>query len=77
MRLPTERVMRLGMPSDRFIEHGSRREQLAEAGLDAAGLVAAVRQAIGSRAEDLTRAAHITARTLANRFSPVRPPAQP
>jgi 1-deoxy-D-xylulose-5-phosphate synthase len=77
MRLPTGHVTRLGLPSDRFIEHGSRREQLTEAGLDAAALVAAVRRAMGSRAEDLSRAAHISARTLANRFSPVRPPSQP
>jgi 1-deoxy-D-xylulose-5-phosphate synthase len=33
---------RLGIPSDRFIAHGSRRGQLAEAGIDAAGIAAAV-----------------------------------
>lgn len=41
--LPTERVVRLGHP-DRLIHHAARREQLAEAGLDAAGIAAAVRR---------------------------------
>jgi len=34
--LPT-RVVNLGLP-DRFIEHGDHREQLAQCGLDAAGI---------------------------------------
>jgi len=34
-------VLQLGLP-DRFIEHGSRSENLAEAGLDAAGLAASI-----------------------------------
>ena len=34
-------VLQLGLP-DRFIEHGSRSDNLAEAGLDAAGLAAAI-----------------------------------
>jgi 1-deoxy-D-xylulose-5-phosphate synthase len=37
----------LGMPADRFIAHGSRAGQLAECGLDAAGIAAAVSEAIG------------------------------
>ncbi len=36
--LDTSRVRRLGVP-DRFIEHAERHEQLAELGLDAAGMV--------------------------------------
>lgn len=36
----------LGMPADRFIPHGSRAGQLAECGIDAAGIAAAVRDAI-------------------------------
>ena len=38
----------LGMPADRFIAHGSRAGQLAECGLDAAGIAAAVSTAISS-----------------------------
>jgi 1-deoxy-D-xylulose-5-phosphate synthase len=41
-RLPTERIMRLGIP-DRFIEHGGRDELLADLGLDTAGLIAAAK----------------------------------
>lgn len=44
--LPTEQVVRLGMPADRFIAHGSRAGQLAECGLDVAGIAAAVAEAI-------------------------------
>ncbi len=44
--LPTDGVIRLGMAPDRFYEHGSRADQLAEAGLDAASVAAAVRRAI-------------------------------
>ena len=36
----------LGLPSDRFVEHGSRVGQLAEVGIDAAGIASAVRRAI-------------------------------
>jgi 1-deoxy-D-xylulose-5-phosphate synthase len=42
-RLPTENIHRLGLP-DRWIYHGSRSDQQAEAGIDAAGIaVAAVK----------------------------------
>ena len=44
--LSCRNVLRLGLP-DRFIEHGERGELLAELGLDVAGIVAAVRQAMG------------------------------
>ena len=40
--LPTESIHRLGLP-DRFIYHGARREQLAEAGIDAAGIARTAR----------------------------------
>lgn len=36
------RVIRLGIPQDRFIAHGSRAGQLAECGFDATGIAAAV-----------------------------------
>ncbi len=37
---------RLGMPPERFIAHGSRSAQLAECGLDAAGIAAAVHKLV-------------------------------
>jgi 1-deoxy-D-xylulose-5-phosphate synthase len=43
--LPTQWLSRLGMP-DRMIAHATRKEQLAEVGLDAAGIAASVRDAI-------------------------------
>jgi 1-deoxy-D-xylulose-5-phosphate synthase len=53
--LPTENVTRLGMP-DRLISHATRKEQLAEVGLDPAGIARSVRDAIraaeAARAED-------------------------
>ncbi|GMV95808.1 MAG: 1-deoxy-D-xylulose-5-phosphate synthase [Phycisphaerae bacterium] len=39
---PIDRIVRLGMPADRFIAKGSRAGQLAECGIDAAGIAAAV-----------------------------------
>jgi len=43
--LPTRpRLLRLGLP-DRFIEHGEQRQLLAAVGLDASGIIAAVRAA--------------------------------
>ncbi len=41
--LPTQQIRRLGIP-DRYIDHGERHEQLAEVGLDVAGLMAAAHQ---------------------------------
>ncbi len=41
--LPCAHVRRLGMP-DRFIEHAERSEQLADLGLDAAGITVACRE---------------------------------
>jgi 1-deoxy-D-xylulose-5-phosphate synthase len=43
--LPTENVTRLGMP-DRLISHATRKEQLAEVGLDPAGIARSVRDAV-------------------------------
>jgi 1-deoxy-D-xylulose-5-phosphate synthase len=43
--LDTRHVVRLGIP-DRFVEHGERGELLAELGLDAEGICAAVRRAL-------------------------------
>ena len=43
--LPTQAITRLGMP-DRLIPHASRKEQLAEVGLDPAGIARSVRDAV-------------------------------
>ena len=42
------RLLNLGLP-DRFLEHASQQQQLAEAGLDPAGIVAAVRRVLRER----------------------------
>ena len=44
--LPTQHLVRLGMPTDRYIPQGTRAGQLAECGIDAAGIAAAVQQAL-------------------------------
>ncbi len=46
--LPTDRITRMGMP-DRLIAHATRTQQLEEAGLDAAGVMRSIREAIGRR----------------------------
>lgn len=43
--LPTAHLARLGMP-DRLIAHATRKEQLAEVGLDASGIAGSVRDAV-------------------------------
>lgn len=49
--LPTEHIFRLGLAENHFYKHGSRTGQLAEAGIDAAGIAASVRRAIRARRE--------------------------
>ncbi len=49
--LPTDALKRLGMP-DRLVAHATRKEQLAEVGLDAAGIARSVRDAIQARQPD-------------------------
>jgi 1-deoxy-D-xylulose-5-phosphate synthase len=44
--LATEAIIRLGLGPDHFYKHGSRTGQLAEAGIDAAGIAAATRRAV-------------------------------
>jgi 1-deoxy-D-xylulose-5-phosphate synthase len=44
MGLSTGRIVRLGMPADRFIRQGSRAGQMAECGYDAAGIAATVQE---------------------------------
>ncbi len=47
--LPTESIIRLGLAPEVFYRHGSRAGQLAEAGIDAAGIAATVRRAVRAR----------------------------
>lgn len=49
--LSTARSVRLGLPADRFIAHGSRAGQLAECALDATSIAAAVQRLLEPRAE--------------------------
>jgi 1-deoxy-D-xylulose-5-phosphate synthase len=49
---PTERITRLGMP-DRLIAHATRREQLAEVGLDPSGIAKSVRDALRAAREEI------------------------
>ena len=44
--LPTDSIVRLGLAADAFYRHGSRPAQLAEAGIDAAGIAAATRRTV-------------------------------
>lgn len=46
MGLPTGQLIRMGMPADRFIPQGSRAGQLAECGIDAAGIASTIQQAL-------------------------------
>ena len=46
--LAADKLVMLGLPADRFVAHGPRAGQLAECGIDAAGICAAVRDAIGA-----------------------------
>ncbi|MBU0718602.1 MAG: 1-deoxy-D-xylulose-5-phosphate synthase, partial [Planctomycetes bacterium] len=47
--LASERLLRLGMPADRFIAHGSRASQMAECGIDASGIAAAIQRLVEER----------------------------
>ena len=47
MGLDTARVVRLGMPVDRFIAHGSRSGQLAECRIDTAGIASTIQELLG------------------------------
>jgi 1-deoxy-D-xylulose-5-phosphate synthase len=57
--LSASRMERIGLPVDRFIAHGSRAGQLAECGLDATGIAAAVQRLVdadrGSVAQPVVR----------------------
>lgn len=51
--LPTANLTVLGHPADVLVAHAKRGEQLAEVGLDAAGIVASIRRAIANGAAAL------------------------
>ncbi len=53
-RLPTENIHRLGLP-DRWIYQGSRKDQQAEAGIDAAGIAATALKILEERVATVTR----------------------
>jgi 1-deoxy-D-xylulose-5-phosphate synthase len=59
MGLAVRDFQRLGMPPDRFIAHGSRRGQMAEVGIDAAGIAAAVQRMVESGAESAPAASRV------------------
>lgn len=59
-KLPTQCITRLGMP-DRLIAHATRKEQLAEVGLDATGIARSARDAIRSAATADTLAEDVLA----------------
>ncbi len=46
MAVDASQLVRLGMPADRFVVHGSRTGQLAECGYDATGIAAAVQSRV-------------------------------
>jgi 1-deoxy-D-xylulose-5-phosphate synthase len=46
MNLSASAMTRLGIPSDRFVAHGSRSGQLSECALDATGIASAVQQLV-------------------------------
>jgi 1-deoxy-D-xylulose-5-phosphate synthase len=52
-QLPTEHITRLGMP-DRLIAHATRKEQLAEVGLDPAGIAKSVRDSVRTSTKQRT-----------------------
>src|SRR5688572_1792217 len=52
--LPADRITRLGMP-DRLIAHATRKEQLAEVGLDPSGIAKSVRDAVRAVVADDVR----------------------
>jgi len=53
--LDTRPMIRLGMPADRFIPHGSRAGQLAEAGIDADAIARTLRNALADDEADDNR----------------------
>ncbi len=61
MGLSINGFKRLGLPEDRFIAHGSRNGQLAEVGIDPAGIATAVQQLIACAGDDPSRGGDVGA----------------
>ena len=61
--------VRLGLPAERFVAHGSRKGQLTEVGIDATGIASAVMQLI-ERAPGAARAAAVREPALATNLKP-------
>ncbi len=76
MGLLTSQVIRLGLPENEFIGHGSRAEQLAEVGLDPEGIAGAVAGVLGARADDMEQAGRIASQTARSNSRSVGPKAQ-
>lgn len=51
--LPTGSIKVLGMPADKLVAHATRREQLAQVGLDATGIAATVRSTVLARTKQV------------------------
>lgn len=62
-QLPTANITMLGLP-DRFVGHATRKEQLAEVGLDTTGIVASVRGAIERARTNAAGATELRGKTL-------------
>lgn len=62
--LDTSRLLRLGMPADRFVAHGSRAGQLAECGIDTTGIAATVHRLFDAAARAMPTIKTMPARTL-------------
>lgn len=65
--LTAERIVRLGMPTDRFIAHGSRPGQMAECGIDATGIAATVQRLLESPHEEQSETTPRDARAMLTR----------
>ena len=55
MGLSPAHVVRLGMPADRFVAHGSRSSQLAECGINATGIASTIQALVEAHEERVTR----------------------
>ncbi len=65
--LRCDQMVRIGMPADRFISHGSRSGQLAECGMDATGIAAAVQRLTELEAPSSALASSVLHRSLQTR----------
>lgn len=71
--LDARSIVRLGLPVDGFVAHGSRSAQLAECGIDATGIATAVRSACAKAHETAGLTEKPIARPAVRGRSPARP----